>query len=118
MEERNIVEAVLRGARNRCPHCGQGALFQGYLTKVDHCAVCGEDYREIRPADGPAFFVLCIVCLLLIPAQLFVSIQYRDYLVPGLIVLLISMIAISALLLRPVKGAVIGLQWAGRDYQP
>lgn len=118
MEERNIVEAMLRGARNRCPACGEGHLFQGYLQKVDHCAACGEDYRAIRPADGPAFFVLCIACLLLIPAQLYVSIQYRAYLIAGLVVLVVGMIAISALLLRPVKGAVIGLQWAGRDYQP
>ena len=118
MEDRNIVEAVLRGARNRCPHCGQAPLFQGYLTKVDSCSHCAEDFRHIRPADGPAFFVLCIVCLLLIPAQLYVSIQYREHLLTGLAVLMLAMIAISALLLRPVKGAIIGLQWAGRDYQP
>ncbi|RWY38460.1 DUF983 domain-containing protein [Falsigemmobacter intermedius] len=70
METRRTTEAILRGARSRCPNCGRGALFQGYLSKVDRCAVCGEDYTRIRPADGPTFFVLCITCLLLIPAQI------------------------------------------------
>lgn len=118
MGDRNIMEAVLRGARGRCPNCGTGALFRGYIRKVDRCAHCDEDFTAIRPADGPAFFVLCFTCLLLIPAQLYVSTQYRDYVLAGLLVLVVAMVLVSVALLRPVKGAVIGLQWAGRDYQP
>ncbi|MFC0280318.1 DUF983 domain-containing protein [Falsigemmobacter intermedius] len=118
MSERNTIEAMLRGARSRCPNCGEGALFRGYLSKVDQCAVCGEDYTHIRPADGPTFFVLCITCLMLIPAQFVTFRAAGDHIVTGLVILAMIMTAVTLVLLRPVKGAVIGLQWAGRDYHP
>ncbi|RRH76236.1 DUF983 domain-containing protein [Falsigemmobacter faecalis] len=117
MSERDTLKAILRGARSRCPNCGEGALFAGYLRKADRCSHCDEDFTRIRPADGPAFFVLCITCLLLIPAQIITFRAAGEHILTGLIVLSLIMTAITLVLLRPVKGAVIGLQWAGRDYQ-
>lgn len=117
MVERNTTEAMFRAARGRCPNCGEGALFRGYLTKVDYCDVCGEDFTKIRPADGPTFFVLCITCLLLIPAQFIAFRAAGEHILIGFVALSLIMTAITLLLLRPVKGAVIGVQWAGRDYQ-
>ena len=46
------------GLRCRCPNCGQGELFRGYLTLAEGCDHCGLDYGFADPADGPAFFVM------------------------------------------------------------
>ena len=51
------------GIRGRCPRCGQGHLFKGFLTLRPNCEVCGLDYSFADPADGPAFFVICFACV-------------------------------------------------------
>src|ERR1700753_3527415 len=54
---------VQTGLRCRCPRCGQGHLFNGFLTLCPSCEVCGLDYSFADPADGPAFFVICFACI-------------------------------------------------------
>ena len=51
------------GIRGRCPRCGQGHLFKGFLTLAPQCEACGLDYSFADPADGPAFFVICFACV-------------------------------------------------------
>ena len=46
------------GLRCRCPRCGEGKLFKGFLTVAKSCDRCGLDYSFADPADGPAFFVM------------------------------------------------------------
>lgn len=48
------------GLRGRCPRCGQGHLFQGFLTLRRQCEACGLDYSFADTADGPAFFIMLI----------------------------------------------------------
>lgn len=117
MDQPDMRTALLRGARNRCPNCGQGRLLGGYLKPVSHCAICGEDFSRIRPADGPAYFVLCFTCLLLIPAQLVVSQIVGENIVAGLVFLLGMMTAISLILLRPAKGIFMAIQWVRQDFR-
>jgi uncharacterized protein (DUF983 family) len=56
------------GLKSRCPRCGQGRLFDGFLTLVPRCEVCGLDYSVADPADGPAFFIMITMA---IPATAF-----------------------------------------------
>ncbi len=51
------------GIRGRCPRCGQGHMFNGFLTLKPRCEVCDLDYGFADPADGPAFFVICFACV-------------------------------------------------------
>jgi uncharacterized protein (DUF983 family) len=46
------------GLRCRCPRCGDGRLFAGFLKVAPGCDRCGLDYGFAEPADGPAFFVM------------------------------------------------------------
>ncbi|TIW05242.1 MAG: DUF983 domain-containing protein, partial [Mesorhizobium sp.] len=32
------------GIRGRCPRCGEGHLFDGFLKLAPKCEVCGLDY--------------------------------------------------------------------------
>jgi uncharacterized protein (DUF983 family) len=50
------------GMKGKCPRCGQGHLFNGFLTLAPKCEVCGLDYSFADPADGPAFFVMMFFC--------------------------------------------------------
>jgi uncharacterized protein (DUF983 family) len=49
---------VWAGLHCRCPRCGEGHLFRGFLALDDHCEACGLDFSFADPADGPAFFVM------------------------------------------------------------
>lgn len=51
------------GIRGTCPRCGEGKIFSGFLTIKEKCGVCGLDFSFADPADGPAFFVICIICI-------------------------------------------------------
>ncbi len=51
------------GLACRCPRCGEGPLFKGYLSLRESCPECGLDYGFADPADGPAFFVMSAVGL-------------------------------------------------------
>ena len=57
------IEPWRTGIRGRCPRCGQGHLFSGFLSLRPSCEVCGLDYSFADPADGPAFFVICFACI-------------------------------------------------------
>ena len=55
------VSPFRAGVKFRCPHCGEGPLFDGILTVRPVCAVCGFDLQAADPGDGPAVFVILIL---------------------------------------------------------
>ena len=55
-------EAIFKhGLMCRCPRCGKGRLFDGFLKLAPRCEACGLDYSFADPADGPAFFIMIIM---------------------------------------------------------
>ncbi|MEC8532447.1 MAG: DUF983 domain-containing protein, partial [Pseudomonadota bacterium] len=54
------VSAVRAGLKGRCPRCGQGRLFAGFLKVRPGCEACGLDYATIQTGDGPASFIMQI----------------------------------------------------------
>ena len=65
------------GLRGRCPRCGKGHLFQGFLKLRPSCEVCGLDYSFADPADGPAFFVMMFVCVPAAAFPLWLELNYN-----------------------------------------
>jgi uncharacterized protein (DUF983 family) len=102
---------VLRGLLGRCPRCGKGKLFQGFLAMRPRCEHCGLDYSFVDSADGPAFFVMFISGFIVAGSALAVEVLYAPpYWVHAL--LWGPLILITTLLpLRPMKGLLIGLQY-------
>jgi uncharacterized protein (DUF983 family) len=109
---RQLWEAMKRGFLGRCPHCGEGKLFSSFLTTVERCEHCGEEMHHHRADDLPAYLVVVIVGHIVIGA--FMSIEATSTLSTWQhLAIWVPLTIISALaLLRPIKGAVIGLQWA------
>ena len=60
-EPRHAGLAIARGARKRCPACGKGALFKGYVKVAPTCPSCGEELHHQRADDAPAYFTIFIV---------------------------------------------------------
>lgn len=56
-----LAAVLLRGWRRKCPHCGIGAMFRGYLTIKDHCETCDLPFEPLRADDAPAYFTIAIV---------------------------------------------------------
>lgn len=109
---RDRIQAMRRGFKCKCPHCGDGRLFAGYLTVVRQCAACKEDFTPYRAADGPAFFTVTLVGLLLIPVLGWYFVALRPDPLTMAVVISIGLTVVSLGLLRFIKGAVIGFMWA------
>ena len=113
-EKRDLWTAMKRGFRSRCPRCGQGKLFRAFLKVDDHCSVCGLDCTPHRADDLPAYLVIVIVGHIVVPTALWIETDYSPPVWLQLAIYLPFTLVASLALLQPVKGAVVGLQWALR----
>ena len=111
-EKRDLWTAVKRGFRGRCPRCGQGKLFRAFLKVDDHCSVCGQDFTPHRADDLPAYLVIVIVGHIMVPLALMIETNYAPPVALQLSIYLPGTLILSLLLLQPIKGAVVGVQWA------
>lgn len=109
---RSLPEAMRRGLFCRCPHCGEGSLFRSFVKPVTNCSVCEEDYTAQRADDLPAYLTVMIVGHVVVAAFFFIE-AYMVMSLMGYMSILVPMtIVLSLLILQPIKGATIGLQWA------
>lgn len=109
---RDARQAMLRGLKGQCPCCGHTRLFRRYLKPVEKCAACGQDWSHQRADDFPAYIVILLLGHLIVPLVIEVN-QLFTLSVAAQMILWPTLTAVLAmLLLQPVKGAVIGLQWA------
>jgi uncharacterized protein (DUF983 family) len=113
-EKRDVWTAMKRGFRGRCPRCGEGKLFRAFLKVDDHCSVCGQDFTPHRADDLPAYLVIIIVGHLMVPLALMIETSYSPPVALQLAIYLPATLIASLLLLQPVKGTVVGMQWALR----
>jgi len=111
---RNVWQAMARGIRCRCPSCGQGRIFRAFLKVTDACPACGEVLSHHRADDLPAYLVIVIVGHIVVPIALWIETNYAPPVALQLALYLPLTLVASLALLQPVKGAVVGLQWAFR----
>jgi len=108
---RTITTGLRRGLRRRCPNCGLGALFQGYLKVEPTCATCGNDNAQYPADDGPAYFTILIIGHLVIAPGLMLTVV--EHLSPWLLCLIgLPTVAAATLATLPfVKGGWVGVLW-------
>jgi uncharacterized protein (DUF983 family) len=102
-----ILVGLVRGARGRCPCCGEGRLFAGYLKLVPECSVCGAALGRIRADDAPPYFTIFLAGHLLLPGVFWVEKGWQPPMWLHMTVWLPVFTIACLLLLRPVKGAVV-----------
>lgn len=111
------VPPVASAMRGRCPRCGEGRLFDGFLATAPGCHTCGLDYAFIDAGDGPAVFVILIVGFLVVGLALYVEVAYMPPLWLHAILWLPLTLILALGGLRPLKGAMIGLQYRNKAEQ-
>jgi uncharacterized protein (DUF983 family) len=99
------------GLACRCPRCGKGKLFAGFLTLKPRCEVCGLDYSFIDSGDGPAVFIIMFAGFVVVGCALAVEFAYQPplWLHAALWVPLILLVTLAPL--RAMKGLLIALQY-------
>jgi uncharacterized protein (DUF983 family) len=101
-------QAVARGLTNRCPSCGQGRIFAGYLKVVPACSACGAPLGRLRADDAPPYFTIFLVGHLLVPLALYVERGWQPPMWLHMVIWLPLFAAACILLLQPIKGATLG----------
>jgi uncharacterized protein (DUF983 family) len=102
------------GAFGRCPNCGVGPLFAGFLRIAPRCANCGFDLARADTGDGPAVFVIFIAGFIAAFGLLFTEVAYRPPLWLEAVIWLPVAAAMCAGLLRPLKGLMVAAQFANK----
>ena len=114
--------ALGRGARNRCPVCGEGRVFKTFLGLVPKCENCGTPLGRLRPDDAAPYFVILIAGHILLPPVFWVERHWMPPMWLHMVIWLPLFTIVCTLLLRPVKGAVVGLLirlgFTGDEHQP
>jgi len=102
---------ILAGLAGRCPRCGKGKMFSGFLGLKPTCETCGLDYSFVDAGDGPAVFVILIAGFIVVGAALVVETLYQPpfWLHAAMWLPLILVTTLAPL--RALKGVLIALQY-------
>ena len=107
-------QAMIRGMMCRCPKCGRGRMFASFLKVADDCPACGEQLYHHRADDAPPYVTIMIVGHIVVPPLVLVEEIWRPEVWLHLVIFLPLTLLLSLALLPPIKGALVGLQWALR----
>ena len=105
------LSPVSTGVAGKCPRCGRGRLFAGYLGVARSCSSCGLSYEFADGGDGAAWFVMLFVCVVGVGSILGVEVAYSPPFWVHLLIAIPVLILLPLVLLRPVKGVLINQQW-------
>jgi uncharacterized protein (DUF983 family) len=102
---------IVSGLRCRCPRCGEGKLFQGFLKVAPACDKCGLSYAFADPADGPAFFVMSGVGVIIIAVFAWIEVAYHPPIWVHFATVFPALIGGCLGTLRPVKAWLVASQY-------
>jgi uncharacterized protein (DUF983 family) len=108
---RTDISPFTAGLAGRCPRCGKGSLFSGFISIARRCAVCGLDFSFADSGDGPAVFIALIGGFIVLGLALWTEIVYEPPLWVHMVVFLPLTVFVCLGLLRPFKGVLIALQY-------
>ncbi len=108
------VSPIRAGLACRCPRCGRGPIYSGFLTVAEHCSACGLDLRKADSGDGPAVFLIFILGFLVVPMALLVETSFEPPYWVHLVLWPPVILGGTVGLLRSMKGLLIALQYHHR----
>jgi uncharacterized protein (DUF983 family) len=108
------VDPFKVGIAGKCPRCGTGRLFDGYLQTAKGCSNCGLDYAFMDSGDGPAVFVILILGFIVTGLALATEVSYNPPLWLHFLLWIPLTLVLSLVLLRWMKGILIALQYKNK----
>jgi uncharacterized protein (DUF983 family) len=106
-----VMASAWRGLTCKCPRCGEGKLYAGFLNLRPSCAACGLDYTFMDSGDGPAIFIIMIAGAIVVTAALIVEVKYQPPFWLHAVLWLPLILATTLLPLRSMKSLLIALQF-------
>jgi uncharacterized protein (DUF983 family) len=101
--------AFFRGFRRKCPRCGEGSMFRGYLSIAEQCVHCALPFEPLRADDAPAYFTIAIVGHIVVSGLLALETFMHPPTWVQLAIWLPSTAIMSLALLPYLKGAVMAV---------
>ena len=112
IEARHSSVSLLRsGLDCKCPRCGRGRLFSGYLTVVHKCDLCGLNFEGQDSGDGPAVFIILILGFIIVGMAALFEVLIAPPMWLHIFLWLPLTIGGSIGLLRPFKAITIALHY-------
>jgi uncharacterized protein (DUF983 family) len=102
------------GLSGRCPRCGGGKMFDGFLELAPRCEACGLDYSFADAGDGPAVIVTLLAGFIVVGAALVVEVKYEPPMWLHLAIFLPLTLVVCLGMLRPLKGILVSLQYRNK----
>ena len=106
-----VTESALRGIACRCPRCGKGKLYAGFLDLRPSCDCCGLDYAFIDAGDGPAVFVIMIAGAIVVACALIVEVKFQPPFWVHAVLWVPLTLVVTLWPLRAMKSLQIALQF-------
>jgi uncharacterized protein (DUF983 family) len=104
-----LATAIGRGLRGRCPACGKGRIFTGFLKVAATCEVCKAPLGLARADDAPPYFTILVVGHIVIPLLFVVDRSVELSVLTMSAIFLPLTLALALGLIRPIKGGTVGL---------
>jgi uncharacterized protein (DUF983 family) len=105
------ISPISTGLAGKCPRCGRGKLFNGYLTVAPSCQSCGLSYSFADEGDGAAWFVMLFVCVVGVGSILGIEVAYAPAWWIHVLIAIPLLVILPLVMLRPVKGVLLNQQW-------
>ena len=105
------------GLSGRCPRCGEGKMFKGFIDIAERCDHCGLDYKFADAGDGPAIFVMLIAGFIIVGGALWLEVYYEPPIWVYIAVFLPLTLIVCLGMLRPLKGVLVALQYVNKAEQ-
>ncbi|RWH82880.1 MAG: DUF983 domain-containing protein [Mesorhizobium sp.] len=108
------IVPISAGLHGRCPRCGEGRLFSGFLTVGRRCANCGLDYSYADAGDGPAVFVILIIGFIVVGLALWMEVTLNPPLWLHFLLWIPLTLVLCLGALRLIKGVLLTLQYRNK----
>ena len=108
--------AILNGVKCTCPNCGEGRLFDKWLKVTPQCDVCGEELFHEQAHDFPPYITITIVGHIVLTLLMIVEANFVWTTATHMLVWIPLATVMTLALMQPVKGGVVGFQWAVRMF--
>jgi uncharacterized protein (DUF983 family) len=125
LPDERVLNPFETGLRGRCPACGHGRLFSGFLSYAKQCNECHEDFEIEDAGDGPAVFVIFLAGFIIIPLSLAFHFKSGAPMWITMSIWIPILIIFCLALLRILRGIMFNLQWAhsarevrSEDFEP
>jgi uncharacterized protein (DUF983 family) len=105
------ISPLKTGLAGKCPRCGRGRLFSGYLSVAKSCTSCKLDFSFADAGDGASWFVMLFACVVGVGSILGIEVAYAPSFWVHVLIAIPILIIMPLLMLRPMKGMLLAQQW-------